>query len=192
MIPEQVRELARQEARRSKASIETVLGLNRVVCRCAKCKGQKSHTLSVVEKHMLLYPPTVTESNGESAPQIVPPHSQSPAQPPRSEPFPIDVDPMPRAITPAVSDISVDLPDNARPGAHGVDIIVDIFEPLIRAPQPSPETVPEACTMILPRPETVIDEYLLDGWLDPPYFRPTSPVSSDYNPAGNSKSSTNP
>ncbi|KAG8708860.1 hypothetical protein FRC11_006110 [Ceratobasidium sp. 423] len=198
MIPERVMTLARQEARKSKKGISAVLGLDRVVCHCARCKGKKSHLPAVVEKHMLLYPPV--DSNGESAPQADPSNSQPPALPPGPEPSFMDVDHISRAATPAMSDHSMDLQDNL--GLAQDECVEDTdMVHLIRAPQiriyksrasevalekpfncPTLDHSREACTITLPDPETMIDESLLDNWPDPPNFRLTSPIPFDYDP----------
>ncbi|EUC63108.1 hypothetical protein RSOL_479490, partial [Rhizoctonia solani AG-3 Rhs1AP] len=54
----------------------------------------------------------------------------------------------------------------------------------LRRPSPALMHSCEDCTLRAPSPETTIDDYLLDNWLDPPMFRPTPPVPSEYDPSG--------
>ncbi|KAG8731375.1 hypothetical protein FRC11_004338, partial [Ceratobasidium sp. 423] len=115
-----------------KKGIGAVLGLDHVVCHCARCKGKKSHLPAVIEKHMLLYPPV--DSNGESAPQADPSNSQPLALPSEPEPSFMDVDHISRAATLAMSDYSMDLQDNL--GLAQDECIEDTdMGHLIRAPQ---------------------------------------------------------
>ncbi|KDN40631.1 hypothetical protein RSAG8_07960, partial [Rhizoctonia solani AG-8 WAC10335] len=212
MIRKSVMQIAREQARKSKKTVDSVLGLDRVVCNCAKCKGQKFHPQATVDKHMLLYPPL--DSNGESMPQASP-SRLLPNPPLNQEPnlLPMDFDyAVSRALSPAMSEHSMAPLDN--PVAANVQHIAQPardLDPLVQAVQirryrsraaefapaepfeleqapsrsPSPALVHcrEACTLRPPSPETMIDDFLFDNWLDPPQFRPTSPVSSEYDPS---------
>ncbi|KEP45693.1 hypothetical protein V565_249260, partial [Rhizoctonia solani 123E] len=214
MIPKDVVKAAREKARKasncgrsriadfsissqSKKSIETVLHLNRVVCNSAKCKGQKAHPRALVEEHMLLYPPL--RLNGESTPPLA-----STSQAPLGQSLNLDPTDS-RAPSPTVSDCSMALLDDTayynvdRSPAEPLQIRVYRSrasesapdEPVhlphwVRLRSPSPLLVQshEACTLRPPSPDTTIDEFLFDNWLDPPRFRSTSPVPSGYDPSG--------
>ncbi|EUC60787.1 transposase family Tnp2 protein, partial [Rhizoctonia solani AG-3 Rhs1AP] len=207
-VTEHMMKAAREKARKSKKSIQTVLRLDRVVCNSAKCKGRKSHSQATVEEHMLLYPPLSSGSSGESAPQAT-------TSQPRSDLLPMDLDPTDsRALSPTVSDCDYSMAPLDDPASYVYAIAIDrpateprqnrvsrVYrsqasefapeEPVIlphrvrlRSPSPFLAQSHEACTLRPPSPDTTIDEFLLDNWLDPPRFRSTSPVSSGYDPSG--------
>ncbi|KAG8732580.1 hypothetical protein FRC11_012486 [Ceratobasidium sp. 423] len=102
----------------SKKGIGAVLGLDRVKCHCAKCKGIKSHPPVTVEKHMVLY--GHMDSSGESAPQADSPNSHIPILLTKPPPAAMDVDYISRTASPAMSDKSMDPPENPRLAAHNI------------------------------------------------------------------------
>ncbi|CCO36985.1 hypothetical protein RSOLAG1IB_11922 [Rhizoctonia solani AG-1 IB] len=138
--------------------------------------------------------------------------SPNPNPSPSPSPPPMDVDSMPQAATPVLPKYPAALQDNVEPAAYNVEGTkgpvleplswapgIRIYKPQIpreplapfnlqRAPPRSPSPALNhnhmACTIIPPEPETVIDEFLLDGWPNPPCFQSILPVPSEYDPMG--------